>query len=235
MLQRQTRLRYDHFRPLPGALRDAAVASQTLRELGFDVTVLSGRVSDKDLTTGIQDFLNRVMDEAQRHHSLIVFIAIAGHGMMGSCEFPELLASDSDDELSGFDTGKGIILKLNRMRAAERGSAKSICIFDCCRESNRPTIWSPQSNLPTSSRTASLLPSLRNDFYFIFACDQGRTARESESGGLIMQEVMLLLPYAHGISRILEEAILRHNKRARVTQRAWNQNRPGSSVPILGN
>ncbi|CAK9003456.1 unnamed protein product [Durusdinium trenchii] len=72
-------------------------------------------------------------------------------------------------------------------------------------------------------------PTLRNDFYHIFACDPGRSARESEEGGALTAALLQLLPYKLPISEIFKAAA-----KSVSCQRPWVDMRPGTREPILG-
>lgn len=70
---------------------------------------------------------------------------------------------------------------------------------------------------------------LRNDFYMIFACDPGRTTLETNGGGELASQLLVLLPYAKPISQIFTRAAIRAG-----CQRAWVEARPGCDEPVLG-
>ena len=99
---------YENFSNLPGALKDAMLAEQTLKQLGFYTKCLSGNVRKQALIDSIDDWLLQVEQEAKNHQNPLVAVVYSGHGIKPErSEFPVLLSSDDLFEAPDCDVTVG--------------------------------------------------------------------------------------------------------------------------------
>lgn len=212
---------------LPGALCDARRASALFRdELGFHITEASGRVVQRQLSDCFDGFIEKVSAEAPQHRRPIAVVAISCHAVQssaGDAMFPGLIASDAIDG-DEYDVAQHLVKKLNRVKAMPGGALQVVLILDCCRSQVECTTF----------RSQSILPTLKNDFYVILACDPGRAAAETERGGKLMQEVLNLVVLAQPITQVLEAAARRLLDSGAVLQRPWVYFRVGQEPLVLG-
>eukprot|EP00929_Paragymnodinium_shiwhaense_P078954 TRINITY_DN40988_c0_g1_i1.p1 TRINITY_DN40988_c0_g1~~TRINITY_DN40988_c0_g1_i1.p1 ORF type:complete len:609 (+),score=80.18 TRINITY_DN40988_c0_g1_i1:106-1932(+) len=222
--------KYDHHSHLPGALIDAHRGPDILRRIGFDTTCSLGRseegyVTADELEQDLDAFLTAVEKDVGSVHAPVLFFLFSTHGLQaGDQEFPSLLASDSEKDANhGYDVQEKVVMRLNKMRARDNSSVRSNMVFETCRENAGDVTWRAR---------ARAFPSLRNDFYFLFACDRGRLARDTATGGPLVLVLSTLLMVAEPITRIFEEtaqAVAQFYE-----QRPWTQSRVGQQIPVLG-
>ena len=217
---------YDHMKNLPGAKSDRGRIIQQLESLRFQVSSPpTDRVTRKELEDAVKEFLQKIAKAALLQPWLIVFVWFAGHGLQEECDhYPYLMASDSHPIAAEcFGTRNNLICSLNSVVAVPPGRLRVASVFECCRENPQDLCFS------RGPGHRKLFRRLRNDFYTIFACDPGKKACETEQGGVLAEQLLLLLPYEARISQIFYEAARRVGH-----QRAWVEARPGDFEPVLG-
>lgn len=213
---------------LPGAQVDAIEARDTISNLGFEVSALSGHVKIQELKSAADEFIRKVEDASQSA-SPIVLATFSSHGVQvgAADEFPVLVTSDCCADLShveeqGYDVRNDFVARLNRVKSKGPGNVRTILVLDCCRENDADRCW--------KFKGTKKLPSLRNDFWILFACDPGRKAVDLPSGGAVLSEFLRLLWYAKPINDILQEV----QRRVYSPQRPWVHIRAEGPPPVLG-
>lgn len=216
---------FDHLRNLPGVQHDRERIITELEKLRFDVWAPpTGYVTNKDLDHLVGKFLQKLSEIAKVRPWLIVFVWISAHAIQnGYDNYPYIVASDSKSTPAEcFGIRMKLIRELNEIKAVQPGRLRVASVFECCRENAEDLCF-------RSRGRRNWVRRLRNDFYMIFACDPGRKTWETDVGGELASQLLVLLPYARPISQIFTQAAIRVG-----CQRAWVEARPGCDEPVLG-